>query len=190
MPNITPINAKPPALKTTEQLSKGLKRLLEQEPSAETAIDLIASDPRMLAEAKAALPALWKRLDAGGDEAVQAVISKRLPVYPQGNRTREEWQAWWSAYYDTLSDQPAECLEAGMQEWVRTDQTGFMPKPGQLLALVKAAAEPYYRAVSRANRIAKIEPKPTPTPETLEERQRMAAEVRQLFAIKPKDETQ
>lgn len=170
------------------QLSEALSLLLQ---SAGSVSDEIANaSPALVAEAQGALPALRQRVEQGGKDAVRKVLIQRFATYPQPKRTDEEWSYWWADYEDALSDQPAQAIEAGMREWVRTDQTGFMPRPGQLLTLVKAAAEPHWRALSRATRLAKTEPKEEPTPETLEDRQRMAAEVRQLFAIKPKDETQ
>lgn len=114
---------------------------------------------------------------------VRDVIGRRFETYPQPTRLPEQWAAWFADYYDALSDQPAAAIEAGMRQWVRTDTTGFMPKPGQLLALVKTAAEPQWQALSRANRIAKLEPAVFVSAETLEERRRAVAEV--LAGLKP-----
>lgn len=112
------------------------------------------------------------------------VIGRRFETYPQPQRSDAGWVAWWTDYYDALSDLPAPALEAGMRQWVKTDTTGFMPKPGQLLALAKVAAEPDYLAVSRATRLSKLEREKPGIPETTEERLAMAADVRSLFAIK------
>jgi hypothetical protein len=187
MSNLTPIKNTPPGSTTTEPLSRALKQLLECERSADEATAAVLDDAQLLAETKAALPALWRRVDPAGDGAVQRVIASRFPIYPQPNRSAEEWVAWWGSYYRVLSDQPAHALEAGMCEWEKTDTTGFMPKPGQLLALVKTAAEPHWRALSRANRLAKLEPPKPATPESLEARRAMAENVRNLFQPKEAD---
>lgn len=133
---------------------------------------------------------LKRQVEAGGDDAVKRVLGQRFATYPQSHRSDEEWAAWWQDYLDALGDQPAAALEAGMRQWVKTDTSGFMPKPGQLLALVKAAAEPHWRALSRANRLSKmdspVEPAQYGTPE---ERAALAAEVRAAVGIKPIPQT-
>ena len=139
----------------------------------------------MIAEAKAVLPSLHRQVEGGGDAVVRNVIGRRFETYPQPQRSDAQWAAWFADYYDALSDQPGAAIEAGMRQWVRTDTTGFMPKPGQLLALVKIAAEPQWQALSRANRIAKIQPVSFVSAETLEERRKMAEAVRAAVAPKP-----
>jgi hypothetical protein len=184
MSNITPINASLPERTTSPELSPRLTQLLGSERSADDAIAEASNCPALIDEARAALPALHRMVEAAGDKVVRDVIGRRFSTYPQASRSDGEWVAWWADYQDALSDQPASAIEAGMREWVRTDTTGFMPKPGQLLALVKVAAEPHWRALSRANRLAKLEPPKPATPESLEARKAMAENVRNLFQPK------
>lgn len=130
------------------------------------------------------LPALRQQVEGGGDALVKRVMLERFATFPQPQRSEQEWEFWWRDYVEALADQPAEAIRAGMRQWIKTDTTGFLPKPGQLLALVKAAAEPHWRAVSRATRLAKAEPRRELSPDDLEARKAMAANVRQLFQPK------
>jgi hypothetical protein len=181
--NVSPINAKPLASTTTAPLSLELSKLLGTGLSADDALAAATNSPALIDEARAALPSLHRQVEGAGDAVVRDVIGRRFETYPQPTRLPEQWAAWFADYYDALSDQPAAAIEAGMRQWVRTDTTGFMPKPGQLLALVKTAAEPQWQALSRANRIAKLEPAVFVSAETLEERRRAVAEV--LAGLKP-----
>ncbi len=181
--NVTPINAKPLASTITATLSPELNRLLGAGLSADDALAAATNCPTLIEEAKAALPSLHRQVEGAGDAVVRDVIGRRFETYPQPTRLPEQWAAWFADYYDALSDQPAAAIEAGMRQWVKTDTTGFMPKPGQLLALVKSAAEPQWQALSRANRIAKLQPAVFVSAETVEERRRVIAET--LAALKP-----
>jgi len=185
MTNVSQISAKPPATTTSKPLSPELRELLASGQSADDALAAAANSPALIAEAQAALPGLWKQVDPAGDAAVVKMITARLPLYPQSQRSQDEWANWWGGYFRVLSDQPAAALEAGMCEWEKTDTSGFLPKPGQLLALVKQAAGPHWQALSRANRIAKLEPAVFVSAETLEERRQMAEQVRAALAPRP-----
>jgi len=150
--------------------------------------DAVAQNPVMLAEVRRIAPEIEQLIAPAGDDCVKRVIGKAFAIYPQPVRGPEEWAAWWEAYFDTLSDSPAEAIEAAMKAWIRTDQTGFLPKPGQLMALVSKEAETAYRAVSRVRMLSRMSP---PAPQLVQDedpeaRKRMAAEVRALFSIKPK----
>lgn len=159
-----------------------MRQLLGSGLSADEALQAATHCPALIEEARAVLPALHRKVEAAGDIAVGAVIARRFETYPQSQRSPEQWAAWWADYQDALSDQPAAAIEAGMREWVRTDTTGFLPKPGQLLALVKKAAEPDWLAVSRANRIAKIVPE---TRQWIEPEDRKAFIAETLAGLKP-----
>lgn len=186
MSNISPINAKPPERITSPEPSPALRRLFDAGQLLGDDAERAARDcPTIIDEAKALLPSLQRKVEAAGEVVVRQVIGARLETFPQPQRSDAGWDAWWNDYFDALADEPAFAIEAGMREWVKTDVTGFMPKPGQLLALVKAAAGPHWRALSRAQRVAKLPPPRPLNTETLEERQAAIAAIHNL--IKPKD---
>lgn len=140
----------------------------------EAAKSSIASDAALLAEARAALPALRRHANqASGADGVKAVIGRRFVTYPQGARSDGEWVAWWADYTDALSDLPRGALEAAMKAWVARQDSKFLPMPGELRALARQSVNPAQVAYDRAY-FASVEangpsdpyrlPKPEPTP--------------------------
>lgn len=143
-------------------LSRALSELLDATGSPDEACRQIISDPGLLNEVKAALPALKEVAETmAGREGVMAVISRRFAIYPQPQRSAEEWDAWWADYFDVLADQPLASLEAGMRAWVARPESEFMPKPGQLRELAFTSPSRslgrYYRA-KRAIQLAEEKP--------------------------------
>lgn len=111
----------------------------------------IVAAPDLIAQARAALPALKAVAEAkAGEDGVKAVIGRRLALYPQPQRTEGEWDAWWSDYFDVLADVSLASLEAGMRAYVADPSSEFMPKPGRLRELAFSAPcrslSRYYRA--------------------------------------------
>lgn len=93
----------------------------------------IANSPVLLAEVRRHLPSLqaiakWPAGTAG----VMRVIGSRFGLFPQPERSEEEWESWWGDYRDALQDIPLPALEAAMVEWVRKPDAQFLPKPGEL----------------------------------------------------------
>lgn len=84
-----------------------------------------------------------------GDEGVRQVIGRRFALYPQPDRSDEEWAAWWADYLDVLGQVSWAALEAAMMSWVSNPASEFMPKPGKLLELSRTtpnkAAKRYER---------------------------------------------
>lgn len=133
-------------------LSPALNALLDATGSPESAVSEIANSPALLAEARSVLPALKAVAQSkAGPDGVKAVVGKRLALYPQPQRSEAEWDAWWSDYFDVLSDVPLASLEAGMRAYVADPQSEFMPKPGRLRELAFTAPcrslGRYYRAL-------------------------------------------
>ena len=126
-------------------------RLDSTATTAEDAARLIATDPALLAEAKALLPSLERtaKLKAG-HEGVKAVIGRRFALYPQPPRSEGEAAAWWADYFDVLADVQLASLEAAMRAYVADPESEFMPKPGKLKELAfttpSRAMGRYYRA--------------------------------------------
>lgn len=111
----------------------------------------IAQAPALLAEARAALPALKSRAwQAAGEEGVQAVVSRRFALFPQPERGPQEWAAWWLDYFEALAEVSLGSLEAAMAAWVRRPDAEFMPKPGALLALSRTVPCRDIQAFERA----------------------------------------
>lgn len=104
----------------------------------------------MLAEAKAALPALRSMATMpAGEEGVRRVIGSRRALFPQPERTPAESAAWWADYFDALADLPEGAIEAAMQAWVKLPEAEFMPKPGKLLELAKTTPNRSIKAYER-----------------------------------------
>jgi hypothetical protein len=97
---------------------------------------VIVASPRLLEEARVALPSLKHTATAkAGEAGVKAVIGRRLATYPQPARSEGEWNAWWADYFDVLSDVALASLEAAMRAYVALPDSEFMPKPGRLREL-------------------------------------------------------
>jgi hypothetical protein len=170
-----PTPSAPLATTTTSGPSEALWRLLTTEPNAELAMNELARSPALLAEAQRFAHALTDRARPASRERIAQVISRRFATFPQPNRSDEEWREFWADYFHALKDVPAESLEAGMREWVGTDTSGFLPKPGQLAALCRREAEPLWKAASRARKAFQIQ-SPTPASKMEDaERARMRA---------------
>jgi hypothetical protein len=132
-------------------MSEALTLRLDSTATLTDAAELIASDPVLLAEVAAALPALKAVAELrAGTEGVKAVVGRRFAVYPQPPRTDGEAAAWWADYFDVLADVPLASLEAGMRAYVADPASEFMPKPGRLKELAFTTASRsltrYYRA--------------------------------------------
>jgi hypothetical protein len=107
----------------------------------------------LLDEVRAALPALQRIATAtAGEDGVRRVIAKRFELYPQPQRSDEQWAAWWADYYDALADVPLASLEAGMRAYVADPESEFMPKPGRLRELAFTAPCRSLRRYQRAKR--------------------------------------
>jgi hypothetical protein len=87
--------------------------------------------------------------EPAGETGVTQVIAKRLPLYPQTGMEDGMWDAWWSDYFDALADLPTVALEAGMSAWVRSPESRFMPKPGELRHLALNTPNPTGKAYAR-----------------------------------------
>lgn len=152
-------------------LSRELSLLLAHGGAGE-ASDLIASNPGLMAELKDNLPAIQAACEAAlapaGDAEVARIVADRLPVYPQPERSEEEWAAWWRSYFDALSDLPVTSLQKAMLDWVRSPAQ-FLPKPGELRELAQKKGVPEYRANYIAKLAMRIERVPM-TPEQAEAR--------------------
>lgn len=132
-------------------------RLLSVNPNRQEAVGIILSDPDLTSEAVAALPEIRDVAQRGcGAEGVKRVIGRRLETYPQPQRSAVEWGMWWADYIDALHDLPEAKLEAGMAAWVKSPDSRFMPKPGELRALAETASwtSPAFEAWSRAQQVA------------------------------------
>lgn len=97
-------------------------------------------------------------------DQIKTVISTRFALFPPPIRNEQEWAAWWSDYFDALSDQTPFAVEAGMAAWVRQPEAEFMCKPGKLREL--AATTPnnnrWAKAYDRAKRATHVLPAPEP----------------------------
>jgi hypothetical protein len=143
------------------ELSPGLGSLLAVEPSNERAVREIASNPRLLAEARQALPQLQAAAKAqAGTDGVYRVVFNRIPNFPQPDRSEEEWAAWWGGYFTACAELPESALEAGMAEWLKA-ANHFMPAPGELRQLALTTPNRAARAAERARAAIEYQPPKT-----------------------------
>lgn len=143
-------------------MSEALISLLDSTGSPDDAARAIVRDETLLDEVKAVLPALQTVATApAGTDGVKAVVGRRFALYPQPARSEAEAAAWWSEYYDALSEVSLASLEAGMRAYVADPSSEFMPKPGKLRELAFTAPcrslARYYRA-KRAIMLAEEKP--------------------------------
>ena len=150
-----PQHGKSPEKQTTIALSRELKSLLEKGTSTADFADQIVRRPDLHAEAIAAIPYLAERARPGGDEAVMDIVGRRFATFPPPSRSEGEWVSYWADLFDACSTIPFAILENAMKEWVRSDTTGFMPKPGQLRALAQPAASMAAGSLYRAKMAAR-----------------------------------
>lgn len=146
-------------------MSEALTSQLDSTGSPDAAVHAIISDPALLAEVRAALPALKAVAEQkAGTAGVKAVIGRRLALYPQPPRSEAEAAAWWADYYDVLSDVALASLEAGMRQYVADPSSEFMPKPGRLRELAFLAPCRSLGRYYRAKRAVQMADEPEPVP--------------------------
>lgn len=136
---------------TIAALSPGLKSLLSVEPSNHRAVSEIANNPAMLAEVKAALPAIHANATMpAGEAGVTKLVTSMFVMFPQPHRSEAEWVEFWRSYHSILSDQPMTALEAAKEAVLRDPKIEFMPKPSRLLELAKMTPNRAVKAYDRA----------------------------------------
>lgn len=146
-------------------MSEALTSLLDSTGTPEAAVREIANTPALLAEARAALPALKAVAeDKAGPEGVKAVVGRRAALYPPTYRNEAEAAAWWLDYYDVLSDLTLASLEAGMRAYVADPSSEFMPKPGKLRELAFSAPCRSLGRYYRASMAIRMVDEPAPVP--------------------------
>jgi hypothetical protein len=170
------------------ELSKGLSLLLSHGSPGEAA-EQIAADPALFAECRDNLPAIQAACEAAlipaGEANVAKAIGSRMAVYPQPDRSDDEWVAWWSCYYDALADLPAKSIEAAMLDWIRSPAQ-FLPKPGELRELARKKAVPEYSANYVAKLAMQRERKPMTREETEARRKEVVAALDMIQRAKPR----
>lgn len=148
-------------------LSGPLSSWLLTERSDAVAVDTIRRSPILRDEARDAMPALREAALTTATEAqIRAIIGQRFALFQQPERTDGEWAAWWSAYFEALSDLTPFAVEAGMAAWVKRPEAEFMCKPGKLreLAMTVPNDNRWAKAHSRAERATFVEPVYSPPP--------------------------
>lgn len=152
LPNSTSVTT------TIAALSPGLKALLSVEPSNHRAVSEIANNPALLAECKAALPAIHANATApAGPEGVTKLITSMFVMFPQPHRSEPEWTEFWRSYHSILADQPMTALEAAKEAVLRDAKIEFMPKPSRLLELAKLTPNRAVKAYDRAKAAVEYE---------------------------------
>lgn len=146
-------------------LSGPLSSWLLTERSDAVAIETIGKSDLLKSEAREAMPALRQAANTPATEAqMRAIIGQRFALFPQPERSDLEWAAWWSAYFDALSDLTPFAVEAGMAAWVKRPEAEFMCKPGKLreLATTVPHENRWAKAHMRAQKATYVAPVPLP----------------------------
>lgn len=172
-------------------LSQALSQQLRDGTSS---VSDIVSDPVLVAECRAALPAIRDfATTPASREEIMAVLGKRFAVFPQPERSEGEWAGWWEDYLEALDDLPRPALDAAMAHYVKQPDSEFFPKPGRIRELAKTAPNPAALAYWKANnavRQADIEAEnreaqatgPAPAPEVAPEPRPDRDAVRRMLA--------
>ena len=186
MAYLPPTRSELPEKKISVVLTPALKWLLEDAPNAEIAAADIAASTELRTEAHCALPILKAAaLQLAGEAGVRDVIGRRFALYPQQDRSDHEWAAWWSDYYDALSNVTWAALEAAMKVYVANPASEFMPKPGKLLKLSQHTPNKAVKAFERATAAVLGAPKSeerVPYTPTEEEKAQVAAMLKSFKA--------
>lgn len=141
-------------------------------------------------EAKKLAPALMEIAKPCGGEVVKAILQPLVVVYglPPGAKA----SAFWAEYVKALDDLPREALQKAADDYAKSAQAEFFPKPGPLRQLALKHAEPMLKAAHRARKASEKLPSdvPPPTAEGKDAVRRMLAEfhanVDERKAIQPK----
>jgi hypothetical protein len=117
------------------------------------AIDTIRKSEILTTEARQAMPALREAaLRPATHDQIKSIIGQRFELFPQSQRSADQWAAWWADYFDALDGLTPFAVEAGMAAWVRSADAEFMCKPGKLRELATTVpndnrwAKAHYRA--------------------------------------------
>lgn len=175
------------------ELTGPLKSWLLDEPCDAKAIEVISQSPILQRQASEAyMPIVREARRPATEEQIRDIVGSRFALFPQPERTDEEWAVWWAEYIGALEDLTPAAIEAGMKAWVRSIDAEFMPKPGKLRELAKTApvTSKWTRALDRISRATpKLEMKALPPPPVdRPSREEMAAQMEEFLAImKDKD---
>lgn len=128
------------------------------EPSNLRAVREIAGSPGMLAEAKAALPAIRENATApAGPAGVAKVISSMFVTYPQPQRSEAEWATFWTDYNTVLAGCSLSSLDAAKGACLHNGKFEFLPKPGKFLELARMTENRAVRAYDRARQAVEFQ---------------------------------
>lgn len=126
------------------------------------AISEIANTPALLAECRAALPAIRARaVDRPSDKEREAIIGAKFATYRQPERTPVEWAAFWLDYHTVLADVSTSALQAAMAAIIHDPAIEFLPKPAKLRQIALTTENKAVKAYDRARQAVEFEqPKP------------------------------
>lgn len=135
-----------------------MKSLLTVEPSNLRAVREIAGNPVLLAEAKAALPAIRDNATApAGPAGVAKVLSSLFVTYLQPQRSEAEWATFWADYNTVLAGCSLSSLEAAKGACLHNGKFEFLPKPGKFLELARMTENRAVRAYDRARQAVEFQ---------------------------------
>jgi len=113
----------------------------------------------LLAEAKAALPAIEARAKAPATHGeIKLIIGAKFSTYPQPERNDGEWAMFWADYMAVLEDVPGSALEAAMDAIIRDPKIEFLPKPAKLREIAMMTENRAVRAFDRARQAIEHRP--------------------------------
>lgn len=140
------------SIKTTlSALTPGLKSLLAFEPSNHRAVSEIVSNPALLAEVTAALPAIKANATAPASHAdIKRIVGAKFATFRQTQRSDGEWAMFWQDYYTVLEGLPSSALEAAMEAVIKDPALEHLPKPARIKELAMLTPNRAVKAYDRA----------------------------------------
>lgn len=143
---------------TLNELSPGLKSLLAFEPSNHRAVSEIANSPTLLAECRAALPAIKANAMApAGLEDIKRIVGAKFATFRPTHRSDAEWAMFWADYAAVLEGIPVSALEAAMEAVLNDPKIEHLPKPARIKELALMTPNRAVKAYDRAKAAVEYE---------------------------------
>lgn len=143
---------------TLSALSPGLKSLLAFEPSNHRAVSEIANNPALLAEVKAALPAIKANAtNPASHDDIKRIVGAKFATFRPTQRSDAEWAMFWADYFSVLEGLPASALEAAMEAVLNDPKVEHMPKPARIKELAMMTPNRAVKAYDRAKAAVEYE---------------------------------
>lgn len=172
----------PANIETSTPLSLALTPFVSSSESVEDATSKVI-EAGLVEELRKAVPVLYSAASRGaGLEGLEAVLRPCFATYPQPERGKQEWIAWWASYVTVCGHLPIEALRGALVAWMKLPDSEFLPKPGRLAELARATPTAAFKFAGRAHQMLQLA-------DDRMDRQRVAAGM-QRDKVKPEEQVQ